>query len=139
LAALKTLIGWLSVLFHLLFSLLLTGLGSLAVAFGPQALRLEMLPWTGFTLAHVLLFGGLFGLVSVVLAMLDKLRFVFLLWTLAVALVLSKGMIFSGYRFPPGHWQRPVYVLGAAWFAVLGAAFLMRSKPAPGPRKYLVK
>ncbi len=138
-AALKTLISWLAVLFHALFSLLWIVLGSLALAIGPQALNLQMLPWTGSALAEVLLFGGLLGLTSVVLAILKKLRFVFLLWSLAVAILLTKSLIFSGYVFPPGEWKQGVYFVAAAWFAVLGAIFLMRVKPGRGPRKYLVK
>ncbi len=138
-AALKTLVSWLAVLFHALFSLLWVVLGALALAIGPQALNLQMLPWTGSTLAEVLLVGGLLGLTSVVLAILQKVRFVFLLWTIAVAILLSKSLIFSGYIFPPGEWRQGVYFVAAAWFAVLGAVFLMRAKPARGPRKYLVK
>ena len=60
-------------------------------------------------------------------------------WSLAVAVLLFKGLIFSGYRFAPGEWQRAAALVAASWFAVLGAAFLMRAKPGPGPRKYRVK
>jgi hypothetical protein len=139
LTALKTLVIWLAVLFHALFSLLLVVLGTLAMLIGPQALHLEMLPWTGTTLSHILLFGGLFGLLSVTLAILHKLRFVFFLWSLTIAALLSKNLIFSSYRFPPGDWRQGLYLILAAWFALLGALFLMRPKRARGPRKYLVK
>ncbi len=138
-AALKTLVGWLALLFHLLFCLSAVALAAFAMASGTQSLRLGMLPWTGVTLAHILLFGGLFGLLSVVLAALGKLRFLFLFWTLAVASVLLNNLLFSSYRFPPGEWRSAVYLVLAAWLAVLGAIFLMFAKPARGPRKYLVK
>jgi hypothetical protein len=139
LAALKTLVGWLALLFHLLFCLSAVGLGAFAIAWGPESLRLGMLPWTGATLAHILLFGGLFGLLSIVLAALGKLRFLFLFWALAVANVLLNRLLFSSYRFSAGEWRPAVYLVSAAWLAVLGAIFLMFAKPAPGPRKYLVK
>jgi hypothetical protein len=139
LAALKTLVGWLALLFHLLLCLSAVGLGAFAIAWGPESMRLGMLPWTGGTLAHILLFGGLFGLFSVVLAGLGKLRFLFLFWTLAVANVLINHLLFSSYRFAPGEWRPAVYLVSAAWLAVLGAIFLMFAKPAPGPRKYRVK
>jgi len=139
LAALKTLVGWLSLLFHSLFCLLLIVLGAFALASGPRFIHLEMLPWTGRTLVHILIFGGLFGLLSLTLAAFGKLRFLFLIWTAAVALLLTKTLIFSGYRFPPGEWRRGIYLVAAAWFTTLGAFFLLGAKPAPGPRKYRVK
>jgi len=139
LAALKTLVGWLALLFHLLFCLLLVILGAFALASGPHLLHLDMFPRTGTTLACVLLVSGLFGMVSLVLAALGRLRFLFLLWTLAAAILLSKTLIFSGYRFPPGEWRGAVQLITAAWFAVIGAALLMSARPGPGPRKYRVK
>jgi hypothetical protein len=139
LAALKTLVGWISLLFHLLFCLSAVGLGAFATVWGPAGLRLGMLPWTGATLARILLFGGLFGLLSTVLAALGKLRFLFLFWTIAVASVLINRLLFGNYRFAPGEWRPAVYLVSAAWVAVLGAIFLMFAKPGPGPRKYRVK
>ena len=138
-AALKTLVGWLALLFHVLFCLSAVGLGAFAIALGPESMRLGMLPWTGATLAHILLFGGLFGLLSIILAVLGRLRFLFLFWTLAVANVLVNRLLFSSYRFGPGEWRTAVYLVSAAWLAVLGAIFLMFAKAAPGPRKYRVK
>jgi hypothetical protein len=139
LAALKTLVGWLALLIHLLFCPLLVILGAFALASGPHLLHLEMLPWTGTKLASILLGSGLFGILSVVLAALGRLRFLFLLWSLTVAILLSKTLIFSGYRFPPGQWRSAIYLIGASWFSVLGAALLLSTQPGPGPRKYRVK
>jgi hypothetical protein len=136
LAALKTLVIWLAVLFHVLFALSIIALGAFAFAAGPRELRLEMLPWSGATGAAILLGGGLFGLLSLVLAVKDRLRFLFFLWSLAVAILLLKGLFFSPYRFPPGEWRRGLYLVAAAWFTVLGTWLLMRAKPSPGPRKY---
>lgn len=138
-AALKTLVSWLALLFQFLFSLTLAGLGAFALANGPEHLRLEMLPWHGVTLAFVLLGGGLFGLATVALAAVGRLRILFFLWSLAAAAVLTRGLVFSGYRFQPGQWKWAAYLVAAAWFAVIGGFLLMLAKPAPGPRKYRVR
>jgi len=139
LAALKAVISWLSYLFHFLLALLLLGVAGLALAFGPQNLRLGMLPWSGQTLDYVLLAGSLFGLLSIALAVMGRLRFLFLLWSLAVAVLLTKGYIFSGYRFGVGESGRAVYLTAAAWVAVAGAWFQLRPQSSRGPRKYRVK
>jgi hypothetical protein len=139
LAALKAVIGWLSYLFHFLLALLLLGIAGLALAAGPQDLRLDMLPWSGSTLDYVLLAGSLFGLLSIALAVTGRLRFLFLLWSLAVAVLVTKGYIFSGYRFGVDEWRHAVYLIAAAWVAVAGAWFQMRAQSARGPRKYRVK
>jgi hypothetical protein len=111
----------------------------LAMGFGPQSMHLAMFPWTGAKLAGILLFGGLFGLSSVLLAVMGKLRFLFLLWSLAVASVLLNHFLFGSYRFAPGEWRPALYLVLSAWLAVLGAIFLMFDKPRRGPRKYRVK
>jgi hypothetical protein len=101
-----------------------------------------MLPWSGATLDYFLLAGSLFGLLSIALAVMGHLRFLFLLWSLAVAVLLTKGYIFSGYRFDIGAWHRAAYLIAAAWVAVAGAWFQLfqpRTQPDRGPRKYRVK
>jgi hypothetical protein len=139
LAALKAVISWLSYLFHFLLALLLLGIAGLAMASGPQDLRLDMLPWSGSTLDYVLLAGSLFGLLSIALAVTGRLRFLFLLWSLAVAVLLTKGYIFSSYRLGAGEWRRAVYLMAAAWVAVAGGWFQLRTQSGRGPRKYRVK
>lgn len=138
-AALKTVISWLSYLFHLLLALLLLGLASIALGSGPRSLQLEMLPWSAATLDYILLGGGLFGLVSVVLAVLGRVKFLFLLWSLAVAVLLTKGYIFSSYRFGTGGWHNAAYLVAATWIAVAGAWFQLRSRSKRGPRDYRLK
>ena len=136
---LKTVVSWLSYLFHFILALFLLGLGALGVASGPQSLHLEMIPWDGATLDYFLLAGSLFGLFSIAMAVTGRLRFLFLLWSLAVAALLTKGYIFSGYRFDPGGWRQAAYLIAAAWGAVLGAWFQLRAKPGRGAREYRVK
>jgi hypothetical protein len=139
LAVLKAVIIWLSYLFHFVLALLLLGIAGLALASGPQDLQLGMLPWSGSTLNYILLAGSLFGLLSVVLAVMGRLRFLFLLWSLAVAVLLAKGYIFSSYRFGVGEWPRDIYLIAASWIAVAGAWFQLRRQSGRGPRKYRVK
>ena len=138
-AALKAVISWLSYLFHFLLALLLLGIAGLALASGPQSLHLDLLPWSGSTLDYVLLAGSLFGLLSIALAVTGRLRFLFLLWSLAVAVLLTKGYVFSGYRFGVGEWRHAVYLTAGAWVAVAGAWFQVRAQSSRGPRKYRVK
>jgi hypothetical protein len=139
LATLKAVIIWLSYLFHFLLALLLLGIAGLALTSGPGNLRLEMLPWSGSTLDYIVLGGSLFGLLSIALALTGRLRLLFLLWSLAVAVLLTKGYIFSGYRFGAGELGRAGYLIAAAWVAVAGAWFQWRPQSARGPRKYRVK
>lgn len=137
-AALKTVLSWLSYLFHSLLALFLLGLGGLALASGPQSLHLEMLPWSGATLDYFLVAGALFACFSIAVAVVGRLRFLFLIWSLAVAVLLTKGYLFSAYRFGVGEWHSAGYLIAASWLAVAGAWFQVRTKPR-GPRKYRVK
>jgi hypothetical protein len=139
LAALKTVVSWFSYLFHFVLALILLGLAGIALISGPRSLHLEMLPWSGATLEYILLGGALFGLLSIVFAITGRLRFLFLLWSLAVAVLLTKGYIFSGYRFGAGELRHAAYLIGAAWVAVAGAWFQLRAKPDRGPRQYRMK
>jgi hypothetical protein len=139
LAALKTVVSWFSYLFHFVLALLLLGLAGIALTSAPPSLHLGMLPWSGATLEYILLGGALFGLLSIVLAITGRLRFLFLLWSLAVAVLLTKGYIFSGYRFGAGELQHAAYLIGVAWVAVAGAWFQLRRQSSHGPRKYRLK
>jgi hypothetical protein len=53
--------------------------------------------------------------------------------------LLTKGYIFSGYRFGAGELRYAAYLIVAAWVAVAGAWFQLRAKPARGPRQYRMK
>lgn len=138
-AALKTAISWFSYLFHFLLALLLLGFAGIALASSPGSLHLEMLPWSGPALLYVLLGGALFDFLSVALAVTGRVRFLILLWSLAVAVFLTKAYVFSGYRFGPGEWRRTVYLIAAAWVALAGAWFQLRARADRGPRKYRLK
>jgi hypothetical protein len=122
-----------SYLFHALLALFLFAVSGLAWATGSaQNLNLGMLPWTGATLTYVVFFSALFGLVSLLLALRGSLRFLFLLWALAVLVFLLKGYLLSGYRFHGGDWTTALYLMIASLLAVPGAWFQMtrrRAKP----------
>ena len=70
-------------------------------------LHLGMLPWDGDTLNDVVLFGAMFGLLTVVLAMSGILRILFLIWSFLVFVMLVKGYIFSHYTVPAARISRP--------------------------------
>ena len=126
-AAIKALLRLFSYLFHALLTLFLVAVSGLALASGSPSVQFGMLPWSGPTLVRVLFFGALAGLVTLVLAMLGKVRFLFFLWCLAVAVLLLKGYIFSGYRFVPGEARKALYLILASWIALAGGWFQMWS------------
>lgn len=121
------LLRFFSYLYHGLFAIVMVVFGCLlAVAHGEHSVRLEMLPWTDHTLIHVLLFGGLFGLITVVLAIRgSRLRPLFFLWALAVTYYLIKGYFLGGYRFTPDEFKSVVYLVIGSLIALLGALIQM--------------
>ena len=124
-AAVKALLRLLSLLFHLLLTLFLLGVSAIAMASGRPTVTFGMLPWSGDTLINVVFFSALFGLITVILAILGKLRVLFLLWAIAVAAILVRGYVFTGYRFTPGEVSWAVGLIIGSLIAVLGAWFQM--------------
>ena len=125
----KALLRFFSYLYHGLFALIMTILGALlAIAHGEQSVRLEMLPWTDHALIHVLLFGGIFGMLTVILAIRGKLRPLFFLWAVLVTFYLIKGYFLGGYRFTPEEFKNVVYLVIGALVALLGAFVQMFRK-----------
>ena len=111
-----------SYLYHALFALLMIVFGGvLALAGAGQSVRLDMLTWTGSTAITVLLLGGIFGLLTVVLAIRGTLRPLFFLWALAVTGYLIKGYFLGGYRFTPDEFRNVVYLVVGSIVALLGA------------------
>ena len=116
-----------SFLFHGLLAVVLLCLSGLALIGDPGALRLDVLPWTGSTLAYVVFFSALFGLVAVVLAVLRKVPVLLLVWSLAVPIMLIRGYVFSQYGFAPGEWVvDALFVTGSA-IAIFGPWLQMRN------------
>jgi len=118
-----------SYLYHTALAILLLGVALVALVSRSHTLQLGMLPWKGSTLTYWLLGTGLFGLLSIWYALRGKLRFLFLLYSMAVF-----GMMFRGYflgvfafhgkeefRFAAG-------LTGAALLAILGAISVLAKK-----------
>ena len=121
-AVITAILRFLSYVYHGLLALLLLILGTvLTVANAGNSVRLDMLPWTGSTVVWVLLLGGLFGLLTVILAIQGKLRPLFFLWALVVTIYMVKGYFLSGYRFTPDEFRRVAYLTGGSVIALLGA------------------
>lgn len=110
-----------SYLFHGLLAVFLLAASGLALSSGTARLSFPMLPWTGDTLIFVLFFGSLAGLLSLLLALGEKTRVLFFLWSLAVAVLLVKGYVFSWYHFAPGEIRFASALLLSAWLAVAGS------------------
>src|SRR6266568_9052685 len=105
LQVIRALLSFLSYVYHGLLCLILIVMSGLAMAAGAQTLQLGMLPWTGSTLLYTLLFGGLVGLLTIILAIKGTLRPLFFVWSLVVMILMVKGYIFSGYHFSPGEFR----------------------------------
>lgn len=88
-----------SYVFHLILSLFLLGLGTVAALSDNTTFELPMLPWSGEELTCWLLGLGAIGLVSVVLASRGKMRVVFLLWALVAFGLMGRGIFASNYQF----------------------------------------
>jgi len=117
-----------SYLFHGLLTLLLLALAAMALSSG-QTLHLDMLPWHGQSLSYWLLFSALAGLVSLILAILRTWRLLFVLWSLAVLVVMVRGFFLGPYEFAGRpEFYRALCLSAGALIAVLGAWFQLRLK-----------
>jgi hypothetical protein len=129
LSVFKAIMRIFSYLFHAVLALFLLVVSVVALVSGPDTLHLGMLPWSGTRLTYILFSGSLLGLLSVLLALFGKLRPLFFLWSLAVAVLLVKGYIFSHYRLWSGELDTAIYLIAASLAAVLGAWFQMWRRP----------
>jgi len=123
--AVRTLLRLFSYLFHGLLALFLLAVSGFALASGTPSLELGMLPWTGLLLVRVVFGAALAGLIAVVLALAGKWRFLFLLWSLAVVVLLIRGYFFTGYHFQPGGFSRASLLTIGSLVALAGAWFQM--------------
>jgi hypothetical protein len=118
-----------SYLFHLALALLLLGISVVAMASRSHTLNLGMLPWKGTTLTHWLFGAGVVGLLSIVLAWTGKLRFLFLLYAVAVFGMLVRGYFLSGYSFSgKDEFRFAIWLTAGALVAVFGAWSQVRKK-----------
>jgi hypothetical protein len=110
-----------SYLYHLILALFLLAIAVVAILSHSQ-LNLGMLPWKGHPLIHWLLGAALLGLLSIILAWKGKLRFLFLLYSLAVFGMMFRGYFLGGYTFRGKDEFRMVILLTVgALLAIVGA------------------
>jgi hypothetical protein len=119
-----------SYLYHLILALFLLGIATVAIVSHLQAhphegggsLTLAMLPWKGHALVHWILGAGLFGLLSIMLAWMGKLRFLFLLYSLAVFGMMFRGYFLGGYVFGgKDEFRMAIWLTVGALVAIVGA------------------
>ncbi len=127
--AVKTLLRVFSYLYHGVLALFLLLVSALALGSGAASLHLDVLPWSGVTLAWILLAASLLGLIAVLLAATRGRALLFFLWSLSVVAMMLKGYVFSSFRFAPGVGVHTAacLVLGS-WLALLGAWFALGRK-----------
>ena len=135
---LKALLRIFSYLFGGLLALFLLATSTISLLSGGE-LNLNFLPWTGKTLSYWLLGLAFLGLVTVILAIGGRMRFLFFLWCLGALVLVVKGMFVSLYRFTGG----AVTVRQAFWltlallFATIGSfPWPKKSEPVRRPQKY---
>ncbi len=126
----KALLRFLSYLYHGLLCLLLMALSGVAMIGSGPALKMEMLPWTGSTLLNAMFFGGLLGLVVLLLAIRGTLRPLFFAWALVVPVMMVKGYLLSNYHFTPEEFQKVIYLLVGSLIALIGAWLQMVRRQA---------
>ena len=118
-----------SYLYHLLLALFLFGLSLVAIASSSHTLNLGMLPWKGSALSCWLFGAGLLGVLSVMLALAGKLRFLFLLYALAVFGMMLRGYFAGAYAFSgKDEFRMAVWLTAGALLAVFGAWSQFRKK-----------
>jgi hypothetical protein len=111
-----------SYLYHLGLALFLLGLSVVAFASHSHSLNLGMLPWKGSELTYWLFGAGLCGLLSILLAWMGKFRFLFLLYALAVFVMMLRGYFLGGYSFSgKDEFRMAVWMTVGALMAIFGA------------------
>src|SRR5258708_37142318 len=88
-----------SYVFHLLLALASLGAGTVGALSANTSFQTDFFPWTGRELANWLIALGITGILSLILAVQGKLRFLYLLWAFAVTFLVTRGIFASGYRF----------------------------------------
>jgi uncharacterized membrane protein YdcZ (DUF606 family) len=118
-----------SYLYHFLLTLFLLGLSLVAVVSNSHTLNLGMLPWKGSALTWWLFGTGLLGALSILLALAGKLRFLFLLYALAVFGMMLRGYFAGAYSFSgKDEFRLAVWLTAGALVAIFGAWSQLRKK-----------
>jgi hypothetical protein len=116
-----------SFVFHFLLGLVMAAIGFVALVSNQHTLRIGVLPWTGSTLTYCLFFLGLAGMAITALAVKRIVPLLFLVWSLAVLVMIVRGYFLSSYNFGMTGVDTALYLTGAAILALIGSALQMRA------------
>ena len=110
-------------LFHSILSLALLALGGVAVLSDAQHMKVQTLPWEGTQLNHWLVGLGIVGLISVFLALTDRLHVLLPLWSIYVVGMLVKSVFLTPTVTFDGQsdFHNWLWLLGSAVLALLGS------------------
>jgi hypothetical protein len=110
-------------LFHTILSLALLALGVVAVRSDVSDMKIETLPWQGAELNHWLMGLGLIGLLCVILAVTGKFRFLLILWSIYVLVILVRGVFFNSTVTFEGNedFHNWLLLIGGAGLAFIGS------------------
>ena len=118
-----------SYIYHAVLALFLLGIATVALL-SSNTLKIPILPWTGAAATQWLLWGSIFGLLSVVLAVTGIFRYLFPLWALAVLVLLIRGYILQPIPFSgPSDFQMAMLLTGGALLAFLASLTLFTLRP----------
>jgi hypothetical protein len=114
-------------IFHTILSLALLALGGVAVLSTVKDMKLETLPWQGAQLNNWLIGLGIAGLLCVLLAVMGKLRFLLVLWSIYVLGMLVKGVFLSSAVSFSGRedFHNWLLLIGGAALALIGSFTLL--------------
>jgi hypothetical protein len=120
-----------SYIFHGVLAAFLFAVALVPLLSGIHNLQLRMLPWEGRALTFWLLGLSLFGLLSVLLAVMGKTRVLLLLWSIIVILTIIWGYFLRPYYFGGFEaFRNTLLLLAGAILAAMGAWYAVRSQPA---------
>ena len=118
-----------SYIYHGLFALVLLGIATIALL-SSNNLKIAILPWTGDAATQWVLWGSVFGLLSVVLAVTGIFRYLFPLWALAVLVLLVRGYLLQPIPFAgKDDFQTAMLLTGGALLAFLASLTLFTLRP----------
>ncbi len=115
-----------SLAFHVLLGLIMFAIGLVAWVSDQHTLQIGFLPWKGATLTYCLLGAGAAAIAIALLAFQRIVPVLFVLWSLAVAVMLVKGYFFGTYYFGPSGLWYAVGFVAAALVALVGSAWYLR-------------
>ncbi len=119
-----------SILFQLVLSLFLTGVGLVTALSGRNNLQLGMLPWEGAKLTYGVLGLGLGGLLVTALAVLGRAKILFPIWCAVIFALMFRGFFLSSFMFTgPAEFGGAIALTLGALGALLSSWTLLQGPP----------